>query len=85
MSSDGIAVIAIAALVAVAVLLRPVMRAWARRIGGDAADPALAAELAELRDRVAELEGLGARLQELEERVDFSERLLTKQNRSHEP
>jgi len=36
------------------------------------------AELAELRERVERLEELGYRLQELEERVDFAERVLTK-------
>ena len=78
MNSDDIAILAIASLVALAVLVRPVMRAWARRIGGEQADPALAEEVAELRERVAELEGSGARLQELEERLDFAERVLAK-------
>jgi cytochrome c-type biogenesis protein CcmH/NrfG len=76
MNSDDIAILAIATLVALAVLLRPVMRAWARRIGGETANPALADEVAELRERLAELEGSATRLQELEERVDFAERLL---------
>jgi hypothetical protein len=35
-------------------------------------------ELAQLRERVERLEDLGYRLQELEERVDFAERVLTK-------
>ncbi|MGH7592913.1 MAG: hypothetical protein ACRELE_03555 [Gemmatimonadales bacterium] len=76
MNSDDISILAIAALVALAVLLRPVMRAWARRIGGEAANPTLSAEVTELRERVADLEASGARLQELEERVDFAERML---------
>lgn len=80
MKSDDIAILAIATLVALAVLLRPVMRAWARRIGGEAASPALADEVAELRERLAELEGSGTRLHELEERVDFAERMLAKRN-----
>jgi flagellar biosynthesis/type III secretory pathway M-ring protein FliF/YscJ len=80
MKSDDIAILAVATLVALAVLLRPVMRAWARRIGGEAANPALADEVAELRERMAELEGSSTRLQELEERVDFAERLLAKRD-----
>jgi hypothetical protein len=80
MSSDNISLIAVLVVVASAVLLRPVMRAWARRIGGDAANPALADEVAELRERMAELEGSGTRLQELEERVDFAERMLAKRD-----
>lgn len=83
MRSDDIAVLAVAALVAFAVLLRPVMRAWARRIGGEAANPALADEVAELRERLAELEGSGSRLQELEERVDFTERMLAASREPH--
>jgi hypothetical protein len=58
----------------------PLGQALAARIGGSAPDqveipPEMFAELDELRSRLAELE----------ERVDFSERLLTKQNSSHEP
>jgi hypothetical protein len=34
-------------------------------------------ELAQLRERVERLEELGYRLQELEERLDFAERMLT--------
>lgn len=37
------------------------------------------AELARLEDRVAGLEEVAGRVQELEERVDFAERLLTQQ------
>lgn len=80
MNSDNISLIAVLVVVASAVLLRPVMRAWARRIGGEAANPALADEVTELRERMAELEGSGTRLQELEERVDFAERMLAKRD-----
>ena len=37
------------------------------------------AELAQLRHRVADLEAMQPRMAELEERVDFSERLLSQQ------
>jgi cytochrome c-type biogenesis protein CcmH/NrfG len=80
MKSDDIAILAIATLVALAILLRPVMRAWARRIGGEAANPALADEVAELRERLAELETSNIRLHEVEERLDFAERLLAKRD-----
>jgi divalent metal cation (Fe/Co/Zn/Cd) transporter len=35
-------------------------------------------EVAELRDRVERLEGIASRVQELEERQDFTERVLTR-------
>lgn len=44
---------------------------------GGAADPAIEREVARLRDRVHELEGAEERLAELEERLDFAERMLT--------
>jgi cytochrome c-type biogenesis protein CcmH/NrfG len=78
MTSDDVAILAIATLVALAVLMRPVMRAWARRIGGEQPSAALANEVADLRERLTELEGSGDRLLELEERVDFAERVLAK-------
>ncbi len=53
--------------------------AWAKRLErrGGAADPVLEGEVARLRDRVPELGGAEERLAELEERLDFAERLLT--------
>jgi hypothetical protein len=71
-----VSVFAIVALLAAANLLRPVMRAWACRLEGGVVDPGLSNEVADLRERVAELEGTGARLAELEERLDFAERML---------
>lgn len=63
---------------ACAVVLYPLMRAVARRLEGRAAspDPALRQELEQMRHRVEDVEGLQRRLLELEERVDFTERLL---------
>jgi tetrahydromethanopterin S-methyltransferase subunit G len=40
-------------------------------------DPELRAEVDHLRDQLAEMDGLGSRVQELEERVEFAERLLS--------
>ncbi len=79
MNSKDIAIVAVfamASVLAVVSLLRPVLRAWAQRIGGPAADAALTDEVGELRARVAELEGSETRFQELEERLDFAERML---------
>ena len=60
----------------VGMLLRPLVIAFSRRLGGTSVSADMARELDELRERVAELEGTGMRLQELEERLDFAERLL---------
>ena len=57
-------------------LLMPLIRAWAKRIEGHGADPAVMEELAQLRERVAELERRDAHVAELAERLDFAERLL---------
>lgn len=69
----------------VSLLLGPVGQAMARRIGGRAPGEAgmttgeMSAErVAELEARVAELEAAHARLVELEDRVDFAERLLAR-------
>jgi len=66
-------------LTTIAALLWPVIKAIARRIeaGGAAADAR--GELEELRERVRQLEQTNPRLAELEERLDFAERLLAQQ------
>jgi hypothetical protein len=63
---------------ACSVVLYPLMRAVARRLEGKPAgpDPAVRTELDQLRHRVDEIEVLHGRMLELEERVDFAERLL---------
>lgn len=60
----------------VGMLLRPLVVAFSRRLGGTSVSADMTRELDELRERVAELEGAGTRMQELEERLDFAERLL---------
>jgi hypothetical protein len=52
------------------------IRATWGRPGAGAVDPRLNDEVEMLRSRVAELEVLGGRMVELEERLDFAERLL---------
>ncbi|MEO8201184.1 MAG: hypothetical protein ABI679_11730 [Gemmatimonadota bacterium] len=55
-----------------AVMIRAFARRMDRRIGPDEAD------LDDIRDRLGGLEAMQARIGELEERVDFSERLLAR-------
>lgn len=58
----------------------PLIRAISRRLEGrHTQDPAVLAEMEELRARVAELEQRQGTLHELEERIDFTERLLAQQ------
>lgn len=71
-----VALIFLAAFAAAAVVLYPLFRAIGRRIEGRTADPALQREVEELRDRVRDLEAGQGRYAELEERLDFAERLL---------
>jgi hypothetical protein len=61
-------------------LLLPLVRAWARRIEGKGGDPMVVEELAQLRERVAELDHMSMRVHELEERLDFAERLLVQRD-----
>ena len=69
--------IVIAALTAMTIILWPIMRAFARRLEGKGnVDSALRGEVEQLHTRLAEMDSLHARLLELEERVDFTERLL---------
>jgi Tfp pilus assembly protein PilO len=73
--------IVIAALTAAVVILWPIMRAFGRRLEGKGgSDPALRADIEQLHHRLGEVDVLQARVAELEERVDFAERLLA-QNR----
>jgi hypothetical protein len=71
---------AVLLLLVVAVLLGvlawPLIRAWARRIESGGAAAEAQAEIEALRERLGALEQLPPRLLELEERVEFAERLL---------
>lgn len=57
-------------------VIGPLMRVWVRKLEGKSAPPELQAEVAQLRDQIAEVEPLRHRVLELEERVEFAERLL---------
>ena len=68
----------LAMLATVIIIFLPLMKAWARRIESKGLDAGeFRAELEDLRIRMQELEGERARFVELEERIDFAERLLT--------
>lgn len=71
-----VVLIVLAMIAAGAVILWPIARALGRRLEGRQADPTLRGEIDELRARVHELEGQQLRMAELEERLDFTERLL---------
>jgi len=57
-------------------LLRPLVVGLGRRLENRGLDPAALAELDNLRGRVRDLDGVQHRVAELEERLDFAERLL---------
>lgn len=61
-----------------AALIWPLIKAIARRIEGGAASTELQTELEGLRERVRQLEEMQPRMLELEERVDFTERVVAK-------
>ena len=59
-------------------LVWPLIKAIARRIEGGAATVEVQAELESLRERVRQLEEMPSRVLELEERLDFTERIVAK-------
>jgi hypothetical protein len=81
---DAVALLLVLGAIVV-VILWPLIRAWARRIeqGGVAAETE--AELEALRERVRVLEEMQPRMMELEDRVEFAERVLVRGQESPEP
>ena len=79
-------VITLSAIIGTIVILRgPIGRALAARIEGHRPlTPGEALELDELRSRVVALEETRGQLAELQERLDFTERLLAQQSRAPE-
>jgi len=69
--------IPIVAIIVAGIVLFPLLRAFARRLEGKASGR-VQDELEDLRSRVMALEEQAMRVPELEERVDFAERLLAK-------
>jgi chromatin segregation and condensation protein Rec8/ScpA/Scc1 (kleisin family) len=76
---EWVGAIAVLTLIMAAIMLYPLIRALARRLEGGAHDPALRGEVDGLHARLAEMDQLEQRVAELENRVEFSERLLTRQ------
>jgi hypothetical protein len=58
-------------------VLGPIARAWARKLEGKVGDPQIHADLDQMREQLGEVDSLRARVGELEERLEFTERLLT--------
>jgi hypothetical protein len=72
-----ILLIVIAALTATVIILWPIMRAFGRRLEGRGSqDAALKADIDHLHARLGEVDALQSRVIDLEERLDFAERLL---------
>ena len=75
--SIGIVVVMVSAVLGA--IVYPVARAYARRLEGSAQTAGLREELADVYARLEALQQGQARVLELEERVDFAERLLARQ------
>lgn len=73
----AIGAVLLTATISTAAVLYPLARAMARRLEGKTRDDGSKAQIEELNDRVHDLERQVGRVQELEERLDFAERLLT--------
>lgn len=87
-SMDGPAIVMVVLLVMTActIVLWPLARALARRLEGrGSADAALRGELEQIQHRLAEVDALQMRVGELEERLDFAERLLARGERESSP
>lgn len=69
----------LAVMVLIGKVVIPIANAYARRVEGRGTGPVQSTELAELEARVHELELREARMAELEERLDFTERLIAQQ------
>lgn len=81
MDPHSLVLVSLGFFAAVVLITFPLIRGLARRLEGKRAgpDPALLAEMEDLRSRVAELEQRQGIVHELEERLDFTERLLAQQ------
>jgi hypothetical protein len=81
MNADAPALVMMVVVVMAAftIVLWPLARALARRLEGrGTVDAALRTEVDQLRHRLAEVDTLQVRVAELEERLDFTERLLVR-------
>ncbi|MEZ4412139.1 MAG: hypothetical protein R2910_04050 [Gemmatimonadales bacterium] len=80
LGTPAVVLITVAFFAATVLISFPLIRAIARRIEGKhRQDPAILAEIDDLRARVADLEQRQGIVHELEDRLDFTERLLAQQ------
>jgi hypothetical protein len=71
--------IVLVSVVAATIILLPIVRALARRLEGKGTvDTGLKADVEHLHQRLGEVDALQARIGELEERLDFAERMLAR-------
>ena len=79
LSPVGIVMVVLLVTAAVTIICWPLARALARRLEGrPALTPALQEDLEQVHHRLAEVDALQQRVSELEERLDFAERLLAR-------
>jgi hypothetical protein len=77
--APAVVMIVFLGLLATTVILWPIMRAFGRRLEGKGhLDAALRAEVEQLQQRLGEVDQLHHRVAELEERLDFAERMLAR-------
>jgi hypothetical protein len=75
----AVAIILLAAFAACTIVLWPIARALARRLEGRREpDRAIQGDLDHLHERLADVDALQQRVSELEERIEFAERLLAR-------
>jgi Tfp pilus assembly protein PilN len=77
--TKNIAVVTVMLAAIAGALLYPIARAFARRLEGNGNAAALQRELAEVHARLDALQQGESRMAELEARLDFAERMLTRQ------
>ena len=79
MDSPAIVMIVLAIMTAFTIVLWPIARALARRLEGRSAiDPVLRGEMEQMQHRLGDVDALQMRVTELEDRLDFAERLLAR-------
>jgi hypothetical protein len=77
--APAVVMIVFLGLAATTIILWPIMRAFGRRLEGKGhADAALRAEVEQLQQRLGDVDQLHHRVAELEERIDFAERMLAR-------
>ncbi len=83
LDSPAVVMIVLLVMTACTIVLWPLVRALARRLEGRGGqDAALRGEVEQLHQRLGEVDQLQIRIAELEERLDFTERMLAQ---SREP